>query len=345
MRRILARWLVLFSATSSAGCALGAGSVTRIADGREEQGRAISAEAYGAYARGALFEAAGDDHNALAAYQAALSEDADSPEIYARIGAVHCRLAQSANDKDSGAAARSLTRAVKLDPTSSTAWQETARCAARRHQAREAFAAALQAANTDPVSVESALLVVELAEAAGRATDARVWLDELVVRAPSSREAWVALAAFAVRHGDLGRELRARGGLRSLGIAPRTEATRELDAAVAGGELGAARAAAVRSRLAPGELATRLADRGHGAAASEQAALVLGADPDDANAWVARVVASDLRRDQPELERALRESPSAPSALSPLATRLYAELLERLVGPEARAAWLAAQPK
>lgn len=345
MRKSLPRWLLLFTATSSAGCALGAGSVTRIADGREHDGRAISAEAYAAYARGALFEAAGDDKRALSAYQDALSEDSGSPELHARIGAVRCRLAQSPSDAQSTAATRSLARAVKLDPYSSTAWQETARCAARRHEARKAFAAALRAASSDPVSLESALLVIELAEGAGRAREARVWLDELVVRAPSSREAWVALAAFAVRHKDLGRELRARAGLQSLGIVPRTESTRELEAAIALGELRPARAAAVRARLGPGELATRLAERGHGAAASEQAALVLGADPDDANAWVARLVAADLRRDRAELARALSEGSASPSPLSPLATRLYAELLERMVGPDARDAWLAAQPK
>ena len=339
MRESLARWLLLFTATSSAGCSLGAGSVTRIADGREFQARAVSAEAYAAYARGALFEAAGDDENALGAYQAALSEDSRSPELHARIGAAHCRLGRSA------AASRSLARALELDPYSSTAWRETARCAARRDPPREALSAALRAASTDPVAVDSALLVIELAEAAGQTTEARVWLDELVVRAPSSREAWVALAAFATRHADLGRQLRARAGLASLGIVPRTESKRELDAAVTLGELGPARAAAVRSRLGPGELAARLAERGHGAAASEQAALVLGANPDDANAWVARVVAADLQHDRVELARALNESPTSPSALDPVATRLYAELLERLVGPDARAAWLQAQSK
>jgi tetratricopeptide (TPR) repeat protein len=345
MRESLARWLLLFTATSSAGCALGAGSVTRVADGREHDGRAISAEAYAAYARGALFEAAGDDQNALSAYKDALSEDSGSPELHARIGAVHCRLAQSASDAQSVAATRSLARAVKLDPYSSTAWQETARCAARRHEARKAFAAALRAASTDPVSLDSALLVIELAEAAGRAADARAWLDELVVHAPSSREAWAALAAFAARHGDPGRALRARAGLLRLGIQPGGRSIEEVDRAVSLGELDASRAAALRSRLGPGELATRLAERGHGAAASEQAALVLGANPDDANAWVARVVAADLLRDHAELGRALREAPASPSALDPLATRLLAELLGRVIGPDARTAWLAAQPQ
>ena len=72
---------------------------------------------------------------------------------------------------------------------------------------------------------------------------------------------------------------------------------------------------------------------------------MLGADPDDGDAWVARVVAADLRRDRADFESALRDVPASASALSPVASRLYAELLERVVGAEARAAWLAAQPR
>ena len=50
MREALARWLVSLSAAVSTACALRSGVVTRVADGREFEARAISAEAYGAYA-------------------------------------------------------------------------------------------------------------------------------------------------------------------------------------------------------------------------------------------------------------------------------------------------------
>jgi hypothetical protein len=73
--------------------------------------------------------------------------------------------------------------------------------------------------------------------------------------------------------------------------------------------------------------------------------LVLGADPDDADAWLSSLMAADLRGDRSEFARLLRECPASPSALSPHAAHLHAELLERLIGPEARAAWLAAQPR
>jgi tetratricopeptide (TPR) repeat protein len=345
MRGTLSRWVLLLLTASSSGCGFGAGSVTRIADGREFEARAISAEAYAAYARGALLEAAGDDRGALEAYQAALSEDGDSPEILARMGATQCRLAKSPSDATGKSATHSLRRATEVDPYSSSAWAEAARCKAHRGEAREALSAALRAAHTDPVSVTSAILVAELAEAAGDSNTARVWLDELVARAPTSREAFAVLARFGARHHDLGRELRARAGLSALGVSPQKDAALQLDRAVERGELPLARAAAIRSRLSPSELSLLLVERGQSAAAGEQARLVLGANPDDSDAWVARVVAADLRRDRADFENALRDAPASASGLSPVASRLYAELLERVVGAEARAAWLAAQPR
>jgi hypothetical protein len=344
MREALARWLVSLSAAVSTACALRSGVVTRVADGREFEARAISAEAYGAYARGALLESAGDDQNALAAYEDALAEDSDSPEILARIGATRCRLARSPNDAVGRAATQSLARATELDSLSSSAWTETAHCLARRGQLRQAFEAALRAAGADPVAIGSALLVSSRAEAAGELGLARSWLDELVARAPDSREAWLAFAGFAARQADLGRELRARAGLAALGLGTGPSPARDLDAALSQGNLAAARAAAIRLRLGAGELAARLLERGLSEAAMEQASLVSNADPEDVDAWVAGLVSADLRQDRRELERALHAVPTAPSAMSPLAVRLHAELLERVVGPDARAAWLAAQP-
>lgn len=341
MRDSFRRVLLLLSAAPFAACSF-RGTVTRLADHREFEGRAISSEAYGDYARGALLEAAGDDRGALAAYQAALSEDPSAPEIHARLGAVRCRNSRSAKDALGAAATRSLQRALELDPESSTAWTETSNCEARRGRVREAYEAAKRAAEFDPLAIASTVLVSARAEAAGDLEQARVWLDELVVRAPKSREAWTALARFAVRHADLGRQLRARAALARLGIETGGPPELELNAALARGELRSARAAAQRARLSPGELAARLAESGMTGAASEQAALVLGADPDDADAWITSLLTADLRRDQAELERTLLKVPSDPSGLSPAAARLLGQLLDRLVGRDARAAWLAA---
>ncbi|HWA74396.1 MAG TPA: tetratricopeptide repeat protein [Polyangiaceae bacterium] len=345
MRRSLGRVLLLLSAAPLAACSFGAGTVTRVADYREFEGRAISSEAYGDYARGALLEAAGDDRRALSAYQAALSEDPGAPEIHARLGAVRCRLSRSAKDMLGLAATRSLQRALELDPESSTAWAETSHCEARRGRPREAYEAAQRVAEFDPLPIASTLLVSARAEAAGDVAHARVWLDELVVREPQSREAWSALLAFAARQRDAGRALRARAALKGLGAVLPARPDEALKMALSTTDLPAARSAATRLRLAPGALAAELAERGSSQAAAEQAALVLSADPDDANAWIANTVAADLGRNLDELARALAAVPESPSALSPTAVRLYAALLERLVGPEARAAWLAAQPR
>jgi Tfp pilus assembly protein PilF len=344
MRRIFGRFLLLLSAAPLAACSFGAGTVTRVADYREFEGRAISSEAYGEYARGAVLEAAGDDRGALAAYQAARSEDPNSPEIHARLGAVRCRLSRSAKDAFGAAATHSLQRARELDPESSTAWTETSNCEARRGNRREAYEAAQRVAEFDPLPIASTLLVSARAEAAGDVAHSRVWLDELVVRAPKSREAWAALLAFAIRQRDPGRALRARAALAGLGVERAVRPEDQLSAALSSADLPAARSAATRLRLAAGALAAELAERGSSQAAAEQATLVLNADPDDANAWVAQAVAADLSRNLDEFARALRALPESPSPLSPTAVRLYAALLERWVGSEARAAWLAAQP-
>jgi hypothetical protein len=72
---------------------------------------------------------------------------------------------------------------------------------------------------------------------------------------------------------------------------------------------------------------------------------VLGADPDDSDAWVARLVATDLGGDASARLDTLMQTPESPTRLSPLSVRLVADVLERVVGPEARQAWEAAQSR
>ncbi|MGC4092357.1 MAG: hypothetical protein QM756_31645 [Polyangiaceae bacterium] len=181
------------------------------------------------------------------------------------------------------------------------------------------------------------MLVAEYAESLNDLGTARAWLDGLVEREPRSREALRALSAFAKRHGDALRALRAERGLAALAQEPNAEA--ELNAALMRADLPAARAAATRLRLPPGELALRAVRAGATPLGTEQAALALGADPNDANAWVAALSAADLSRDRQTLERLLREDPVSPSPPNPLALELLGEALARLVGEEARAAW------
>jgi uncharacterized protein with PIN domain len=76
--------------------------------------------------------------------------------------------------------------------------------------------------------------------------------------------------------------------------------------------------------------------------AKDQAELVLAADPGDGDARIAAVVAADLLRDDDALTHAMAIEVSPSTTLSPLASVLMAELLERRAGPAAKKAWLEA---
>jgi len=331
--------LILLALASSSGCALSQGSVTRVADGVEHDGRPVSDDAYAYYARGVAFEAKGDARSALSAYRAALQEDPDSAELHARVGSTECGQSLAPGDSAARSAKASFARALELDPTSSRAWSLSARCAARGSRLREALDAARNAVRFDPNSVASSLLVVEYAEALGDVPTARAWLDGLVASAPTSREALHAFEAFAKRHADAGRQLYAQRLLEKLDADANPDANRALRAALARADLRAARGAAVQLRMPAAELALRAARESGPSVASEQAELVLAADPNDADAWIAALAAADLGRDRAAVERLLNEIPVAASTPKPLALELLSELLARLAGDDARAAW------
>ena len=341
--RARARKLALAVARVSVFSLVGCGAsptVTRVADGLQYDGRAVSGDAYAAYARASVLEAAGDDQRALVAYDRAEREDPRSPEIAARVGAVACRLARAPDDEHGRRADSSFSRALELDPHSASAWIELAKCASRRGDTARALEAALRGVDADAGSVRAALIVAELVERAGDRARARAWLDALVVREPNSRDAWLALAGFAERTGDLGRRIRAKQGLTELGL--KAGARRSLAHVLSHGRLEDARSVALELRVGPGELAVRAVQAGRLDAAHVQAELVLGANPDDADAWVAAVAAANLERKLDGFQKMLGAAPEQPSAPSPAALEVLAEVLNRVVGPEAKAAWQAA---
>jgi len=325
------------------GCATHPSTVTRMADGVVHQGRYIPGEAYAQYARGAALESAGELASARSAYALALEFDPRSPEILARLGSLDCRNARSARDAHASRALAAFDEALRAEPTSTAALSEAARCRARLGEAETAFSLALAAARADPDSLAVQLLVVDLAEAKGSTNVAREWLDALVARSPSSRPAWVRLAAFARRHGDTGRALRAAQALRRLHVSvPGTDESR-LERALRSGELARARREAVVLRISAGDLAARAALCGALDLAREQAELALAADPTDVDAWIALLAIRDLTQNGDGLADALRAAPREPATPpSSAARRLLAELLERVIGQEARRAWDAA---
>lgn len=325
----------------SNACAFGPGRVTRVADGVAYEGRYVPAEAYSAYARGAVAEARGDHRGALQAYEEALSEDRDAAEIFVRLGAVLCAVAGSPMDRHAREARSRLALAVRLQPELSSAWFETARCQARLREPSAALTAALEAARLDPSSARCTLLVVELAERTGDLERARLWLDAWVVRTPPSREAWLAMRDFAVRQRDGARRHRAE---QALSKAAPTTGEAALERALHASDLVTARSAATQLRIPASELALRAVALGALEAASQQAELVMSADPDDADAWVAALAVADLRRDRVAFTTTLQRAPLTPSPLGSLALELLDELIRRKAGHEAAAERDASSP-
>lgn len=332
--------LALFGCLALPGCGFSFGPVTRVVDGIPEESRYISPEAYAAYARGTYFESRGELGAALDAYEQALDEDANSPEIYTRIGAVRCKTSFSH-------AQRAFERALDLDPEYAPAWHERARCLAANGRHAEALTAATRGLELDPERLDTSLLIVELQTRLGKTDEARRWLDALVTLAPSSRPAAQALLEAARRDRDRGRELWARellretpsGGYEASIVRAAPEGSEPLAVALARGDLAAARRAAVAASLTAGELAALAAAAGHTKLAHEQATLALSADPSDSDAWIAGLVALDLSRDEAAFAEWLDRLDAAPRPPRALAARLLSELLERRTSAEAARAF------
>src|SRR5262249_46255631 len=104
------------------------------------------------------------------------------------------------------------------------------------------------------------------------------------------------------------------------------------------------RRAAHHARLPLSEIALRAAALGRLAAAKTQAEVLVGADPSDASARIALAVAADLAGNADALAGALTGIPAALTPASPLARLLFAELLDRRVGPAAARDFLGALP-
>ncbi len=325
-----------------AGCNLG-GSVVRIVDGQEIRGRVIGTDAYANYTRGMLLELAESYAEAERAYQRAVDDDPDSPELWTRVGLVSCRL------KNRDGAASALSRADGLDPEYGPLAIAQSECARFEGDPKRALAHARRAVVQDPNNPHATATVIVALEASGKAREALNWAisDALEHASPS---AWKRVATLAKRAGDPAWALHAGNRARALkeaiarsgGAVESCEAaTRaDLDSAIASGKLGLARSLANRCRLGPGILASRAAALGAAKLAQAQALHVLAANPTDGDAQVALWVAADLRGEIfPGTPRA---TPTAP--LSPLSSRLMAEMLRRRAGDDAARAWIRAAP-
>lgn len=246
----------LFSALAAAlcfACSQGAGGVTRMVDGVRYEGRFINPEAYAAYLLGVQREARGDFKGALSAYREAHAEDPDSPEVWARIGAVRCV------SKDPAGASSAFERGIDRDPEYYGNYFERARCAERSRNLQAALTDGMSAVRLRPQDEAANLLVSRVLQALGRAADGRAWLEAFTSFHDGTLESERALQS-------------ARGTTPSTAPSIATE--------------GPSHSSAFR------ELRS-----GHYEQARKQAERELGADPSNADAWVALLVVCDAQHD------------------------------------------------
>jgi tetratricopeptide (TPR) repeat protein len=323
--------------------------VTRMVGGHRVQGRFVGDQAYAAYLKGVVLETQGRFDAAAAAYEEAIVHDPDSAELWTRIGALRCSAsARPGAPTSENGPWDAFTRAAEIDPEYEETWTERARCHLRRGQLEQAASAARVATSLDPDRLEPPLLLAQILERQGRIAEARQWLDGLVVREPTSTEAHEAMAGFASRtHDDARRE----ASLRALSVLrpPRLEdkpfqrvrpSLAEIDSALSSRDFDRAESLALSARVSSGALALRAAALGIVGFARAHAELVLSADPSDSDARVAAAVAADIARDDDALTAIVSALPDSSTPLSPLASALMAELLDRRLGPSVRQTWL-----
>ena len=287
--------LTWMSVLICAGCAEGASGVTRMADGVRYEGRFISPEAYSAYALGIEYETRGELAKALSWYSEARAEDPESPEIWARIGAVQCFATEPA--RGPSAAAHAFENGVRLGPSYYGNYFERARCAERARAFDAGLTDATAAVARRPGDEPANLLVARLLLAVGRSADARAWLE-----------------AFASYH-----EL-------SPAMKRALEAARKPPNPTPQAPAKAAPPAAARSAAFAELRAGKLE------AARHQAEIELGADPTNSDAWIALLCACDTLRDEACFDRALEQLRSPSLSASDGALAFLNELLARRTG-------------
>lgn len=315
--------------------------VMRSAGGQLYEGRFIHPRAYEAYARGALAEAEGRLEEAQRMFGYAADLDEDGPEPATRLGAVLCKRGQ----RDEAMAA--FATATEVDATYAAAYRERARCDLSHGEIEAAVEASELAAILDPDDEDAALLHVDALEKARKLDAAARLLVARLMTAHPSRALIARLEALAQAAGDdalLHLAARARDRAQLRGAAATAQAPDpapprsrlDIDAALRRGDLTAARSLATRAKTSQGEIALRAAALGRTELAREQGTLVSEADPRDASALVALIVAADASRSLTALAAASDAARAlASGGASPLARLLLAETLARRIGAEA----------
>jgi len=278
---------------STTACTEGAGSVTRMSGGVRYEGRFIAPEAYAAYTLGIEHETRGEYAKAVTAYVEARASDPESPEIWARIGA--CQCFGSSPERGPAAGMRAFDNGIELDSDYYGNYFERARCAERARDFDTALEDAREAVLRRPEDEPANLLVARLLQARGRRAEARAWLEAFESFHEASPAMHRALAA-------------ARAPLRA--VEQQAEASPHQARSAAFAELRTGKLEAART-LAQTEL---------------------DADPTNADAWVATLVACDALRDDACFDAALDELRSPALTPTDTAVAFLNELLARRAG-------------
>lgn len=358
-------------------CASTPTSVDRLDGGQVWRGRYIHALSYAWYARGAHLEARGQLEEAETAYFEAAQRDPESGALWARLGALRCLRGASGTTT-------AFKRAWETKNDRTTVLVERGRCALRSRRATDAEADGRAAVSRAPRSIDANLLVVDSLLEQGKEDEALRWLDALAAYLPGARRVQGRRIAEARLRDDAPRERRAREARAATALLEQMDATPSdpelevrgraaVDAALALEDFDRALRRGTALGIRPSEIALRAIALGRPSLGEQLARFVLAADPTDPEARIALLAAMDLQTAPfpeplvpPATAGALFPTPRgtgtdeamppatadvdwqhgmrAGSELSSLAILLFAELLERRIGPDAADFWRKAHP-
>lgn len=306
--------------------------VARSYEGRLVEGSPVSEEAYEAYLRGSLAEGRRDFVAAEAAFAEAARRAPDAPDPWVRIGGARCARSPTSV----GAAEAAFAHAIDLDEAYATTYVERARCALRRGKIADAERDARRAVELSPNDVSTGLLYVDVLGRRGDRAGALRWLGNLALRQPDEPTLFAKMLELARSSGDVAhgawaeRELtRLRPASPTVAPQPAPGGLDALDALLRQGDLDGARARATEQRIPASSLAVRAVALGAYEVGAKQARLVLGADPNDADARVAALVSADALGDEAGFRALLASPPTHAGRPSALAALVLAELLRR----------------
>jgi Tfp pilus assembly protein PilF len=272
-------------------------SVTqRVVAGRTLEGRYIAPEDYAIILKAELLVAQGQTQQAYVAYQEASEVAGYSAEVWTRLGALGCVLKLPDYDD-------AFAKAEARDPGYEPLWRARSECALLQGDPALALRAAERATAIDPNQAHNSQLAAQSLSRLKQTGAAARWQ-----RAYQLLELRNATPPAPTLRDDT--------------------AQAALDAALRVGDLPRARRYALALRLDPSALALHALHLGQAQVALEQAQLVLGANPLDADARVVALCAADLLRDNSRFQ-ALLVTPLKSAELRPAAAAELDRLLAR----------------